>query len=198
MKLANRSQVPPPPHFRYKHPVSGAEFIRNSWENLRGDVTAHTTGNHYPPVSDDEIEQQMCENMGDAIKARFCIGDGKSVNSGLHWRDILQGTLTMASFLIAGRPLVSQEEAERRASICAKCPRNTQFTRPCGGLCEELRVATESIIGSKGTSLDGKLESCSVCKCHLKSKVWVPLEILQRHDSPEHQAEYPDFCWQKV
>lgn len=198
MRLANRTQVPPPPHFRYRHPVSGAEFTRNAWFQLRDDVTAHTKGNHYPDVSDEEIEQQMCENMGADIKERFCIGDGQTVRGGLHWKDILQGTATLASFLVAGRPLVEQAEAERRASICAKCPRNVTFSKPCGGLCEELQSVVKTIVGGNGTTLDAKLESCSVCKCHLKSKVWVPLDILKKHDAAEHQSEYPDACWLKT
>lgn len=199
MKLASRSQVPPG-LFRFRHPISGHEMSRHAWDLLRSDVTAHTTANNYPEVTDDEIESQMCERMGNKIAAQYCgDGNGLSVNGiTLGWRDILQGTQAMASFIIAGRPLVDQGEAERRAAICATCPRNVGFSKPCDGICGELQKVVESIVGAGGTSLDGKLESCSVCKCHLKSKVWIPLEILRKSDAPEHQGQYPDFCWQKA
>lgn len=198
MRLANRSHVPPPPHFRYKHPVSGWESIRHAWDLLRGDVTAHTEGNGYPPVSDEEIEQQMCENMGEDIKARFCNGDGLTVRGGLHWRELMSGTQVLLQHLLNGRKRVSQEEAERRAAICVQCPRNVSFTRPCGGMCPELESVVVGIVGGEKTSLDPKLEACSVCGCSLRAAVWVPIAQLSTQEDADFIEKAPEPCWKRA
>lgn len=197
MKLANRSQVPPPPHFRYKHPVSGAEFIKHNWDLLRGEVTAHTEGNGYPPVSDDEIDQQMCENMGQDLKERFCMGEGLTVRGGLHWRELIGGTQVFAQHLLNGRKRVSQERAEQRATICVACPRNSFYSKPCGGDCPEIDNLVVGIVGDGKTSLDAKLEACSVCGCVLRAAVWVPAEQLSTVLDADFIKNAPETCWKR-
>lgn len=198
MRLSNRSQVPPPPHFRYRHPVSGADFIRNAWDLLRGDVTSHTKGNGYPPVSDEEIETQMCENMGEEIKKRFCIGDGLTVKGGFHWRELLSGTQALANHILNGRKVVDQEEAERRATICAACPRNSAFSKPCGGNCPELETIVQAVVGGGKTTLDDKLEACSVCGCVLRALVWVPGAQLSTSTDADFIEKAPENCWKRA
>lgn len=198
MRIANRSRVPPPPHFRYKHPVSGMEFIRHAWPLLRGDVTVHTEGNGYPPVSDEEIEQQMCENMGAEIKARFCEGDGLTVRGGLHWKELIGATQVFLKHTLNGRKTVPQEEAERRAAICVACPRNLFYSKPCGGNCPELEEIVVGIVGGAKTSLDGKLEACSACGCVLRAAVWVPIPQLSSTEDADFIEKAPETCWKRA
>lgn len=198
MKLESLTKVPPG-LFRYRHPVSGHEEAFHSWQLLRAWVDSHCAGNGFAPVTDEEIQQQICERMGPKIAKQYCTGDGVTVDGvSLGWKDILTGTKVLASFLLAGRPLVDAAEAERRAAICKTCSRNVNFAKPCGGLCGELQEAVEAIVGANGTIHDLDLGACSVCKCHLKSKCWIPLEILKKSESDEHQAEYPAACWLKT
>lgn len=199
MKLNSRSQVPPAPnHFRYVHPISGREFIRHGWDLLRGDVTDHTKGNNYPPVSDEEIERQMCENMGDKAAKRFCAGDdGMSVGGVLHWRELVAGTQALLQHTLNGRQTVPPEEAERRAGICATCPRNSIYAKPCGGDCPEVDNVIVSVVGGGKTSIDDKLEACSVCGCVLRALVWVPGKQLSTIMDADFIEKAPEKCWKR-
>lgn len=171
----------PPGHFRFKHPVSGHEEAFHSWGRLRSWVTEHCEGNGYPPVSDAEIERQICERMGPKVAQRWCEGDGITVTGvRLGWYEIWNGTKVLASHILAGRPRVSAEEAERRAAICAPCERNVRFVNPCSGGCPELMEAVSSIVGAETTSRDSELLACSVCKCSNKAQVWVEAGSLEK------------------
>jgi len=195
MKLASYSKVPPG-NFRYKHPISGHEMNRHAWQLLLQDVRAHCAANGYPPVSDEEIELQMCQRFGDKIARQYCTGDGVSVRGvALGWQEIWNGTKVIASFIIGGRKVVEREEAERRAAICAPCSRNVLYAKPCGGDCPDLAATVSAIVGGEGTTLDHDLHACSVCACSNKAQVWVPIEHLKRGITPEMLEQFPAKCW---
>lgn len=198
MKLASRSQVPPG-LFRFRHPISGHEMSRHAWDLLRSDVTAHTRANNYPEVTDDEIESQMCERMGDKIAKQYCgDGNGLSVNGiTLGWRDLVAGTQALLQHTLNGRQTVPQEEAERRAGICATCPRNSSYAKPCGGDCPEVDNVIVSVVGGGKTSIDDKLEACSVCGCVLRALVWVPGKQLSTIMDADFIEKAPEKCWKR-
>lgn len=198
MKLSSRSKVPPG-LFRYRHPISGTEFNRHAWNLLRDDIGNHTRANNYAPVTDDEIEAQMCERMGDTVADQYCTGSGLSVNGiTLHWREVMSGTAVFLSDLFAGRPRVNQQEAERRAAICAPCPRNSIYAKPCGGDCPELTDVVKSIVGGGKTSLDDKLEACSVCGCANKAQIWMEIEHLAHGVGEDFIEKAPETCWKRA
>jgi hypothetical protein len=85
--------------------------------------------------------------------------------------------------------LVPREEAERRAKICVDCPKN-QSVRGCWGCAGLLKQVVGFLQGKKGTTVDSALESCGVCGCVLRAKVWMPLNT-------EDRLEYPSHCWQR-
>lgn len=85
--------------------------------------------------------------------------------------------------------LVPREEAERRAKICVSCPKN-QSVRGCWGCAGLLKQVVGFLQGQKGTTMDPALESCGVCGCVLRAKVWMPLNT-------EDGLEYPSHCWQR-
>jgi len=88
--------------------------------------------------------------------------------------------------------IVSQAEAERRASICRSCPMNRRVDGclGCGGV---LKVVKE-LVGARETSHDAALESCSVCHCYLRAKVWVGTSVLNQVEEGLDR-EYPEHCW---
>lgn len=197
MRLSG-TMLTPPGGYQFKHPISGLHFERHTWSLLRMDVTNHCAANGYPEVSDDEIQQQMCERLGPKLAKRFCTGDGVSVEGvSLKWTDILNGTKVMAGFILAGRPLVDRAEAERRAEICSLCSRNVPYHKPCGGDCPELEQVVTTIVGSEGTARDLELHACSVCRCSNKAQVWVPIEHLKRGVPDEMLPLFPETCWKK-
>lgn len=198
MKLASHSKVPPG-LFRYRHPVSGLEMSRHAWGLLRDDVDNHTRANNYPPVTDDEIETQMCERMGEQVAERYCDGEGLTVNGiTLHWRELLAGTSVLLTHLLGGRTVVGQEEANRRAAICAVCPRNSSYAKPCGGNCPELESAIKAVVGGGATPLDDKLEACSVCGCVNRAQVWVPIDTLSGSNDADFIEKAPETCWKRA
>lgn len=198
MKLRGHSQVPPG-QFRYRHPNSGFEMIRHAWDLLRSDVTAHCSANGFPPITDEEIERQMCENMGEEPASRYCEGDGLTVKGvGLHWKEIAAGTKALISHVLSGRQTVEQEEAERRAAICVTCERNVEYHRPCGGRCPEVDEVVKAVVGGGTTSLDDKLKACSVCGCVNRAAVWVEITHLSKGIGPDFVEKAPPTCWKRI
>lgn len=90
--------------------------------------------------------------------------------------------------------LVSQEEAELRASICAVCPHNKpQELNFCSGChtAKFVRDAAEAL-STRHTSYDNRLDTCELCSCSLKLKVFVPKEGMEDKNIQWH----PD-CWMR-
>ena len=114
--------------------------------------------------------------------------------------DVIHGTVVLASFIAAGSPAVSREEAERRAQICLKCEFNIRFPTPCTGVCGELLRIAQSLSGGQGTQYDRGLHSCSICRCYNAAQIWVPLEFLAKgvtEDMKKQFAAVPN-CWKQV
>lgn len=120
--------------------------------------------------------------------------------------NIFKGIPSFADFLwntwlSAGKNLVDQVEANRRAEICAQCHNNVQMdiglkVGCCGrGLSGVLNPITDKIIQNRTTPSDNQLKSCQLCGCYLRLKVWAPLEALQA--TKEDSNAWPDFCWMK-
>lgn len=78
-----------------------------------------------------------------------------------------------------GLEFASQEEAERRASICAGCRYQTEISGVCS-VCSGLPALMLKLISGKSTSQDEKLKHCQFCGCLNKAAVHYPLEALQK------------------
>jgi len=96
---------------------------------------------------------------------------------------------------------VTQEEANRRAAICASCPMNqTIYGLGCGSCSNVLtRIGSEvfSLIANKRTTSDDGLKNCAVCACSLKVIVHAPLSVLNENQDPERASEWPLHCWRR-
>jgi hypothetical protein len=88
---------------------------------------------------------------------------------------------------------VSQEEADRRAEICAGCALNQRAYLPgCGG-CSDLGARIFKFIGDKKTKQDASLQSCGHCGCQNSVIVWAPLEALLSNET--QLPPPPNWCW---
>ena len=90
--------------------------------------------------------------------------------------------------------LVDQDEAERRASICAVCPHNKpQELNFCSGChtAKFVRDAAEAL-STRHTSFDNRLDTCELCSCSLKLKCHVPKDGMEDKNIQWH----PD-CWMR-
>jgi hypothetical protein len=87
---------------------------------------------------------------------------------------------------------VSQEEADRRAAICAQCPKNVdqQVNFCIGCYARSLVSKVNDLLGSKRTAHDEKLKTCSACGCDLKLKTWIP-----KSGVADKTIDWPAHCW---
>ena len=87
--------------------------------------------------------------------------------------------------------LVDQDEANRRARICANCSANLHgICTSCPGN-EFFEVFGWFIRAGRKTPYDQALDTCAICKCLLRAKIWVRQETL--NDLSKH--EYLPNCW---
>lgn len=189
----------------YKQP----EFIKpfawvTSWHDLVTRVSSARSGYNatrkpgealldLDPGFEERLEHDFCEQNPRLPH----IENGEAYGRFITREDMIRFLVTMKNWLAAGRPIVSQEEAERRATICCgdgivpPCPYMVRVTGcfNCGEFAELIGMTA----GSPMTSKDDKLQSCGVCACILKrAKIHMPLDVMDTRG-----LKFPDFCWQK-
>ena len=176
MRLVSKNRVPYGGMWNTRDRVTGVTLSATTFDLLLEKAKAARRAAGVPVGAGfaDELEQWLCiDHPGEATRYDSRLPRKR----GLGLMDIVHGTQVMGKFLTSGRKLVSEQEAEYRASVCAKCPWNVSFTRPCAGICRELQELVLSLTGNRGTRFDDKLRACFVCRCFLKSAVHLPLEV---------------------
>ena len=103
----------------------------------------------------------------------------------------------LGKWVANGAPYVDQEVAEERAAICASCPNNVYNEFGCGNCTTKIQQIVSMIGGNRSTSLDDKLNSCSICSCNLKTAVHFPLDAQRDGLSEEIKEELraAEWCW---
>lgn len=86
----------------------------------------------------------------------------------------------------------SQEEADRRADICVKCPKNQRIDlKIYDEWADKVAVAS---VGDRKSAHHSELYNCTVCSCPMRSKVWYDGKL----EFTENEVrKFPVFCWQK-
>jgi len=116
-------------------------------------------------------------------------------------KKIWSGVKTLNDWIESGEPPVPSEISERRAAVCAACPKNTAgdftswFTKPAAGA---IKSQIEKLQDRKlSTTLDAKINVCDVCLCPLKLKVHTPLEYIRAHLSEAVLSDLQKVpnCW---
>lgn len=109
------------------------------------------------------------------------------------------GATTLASWFGEGGRPVSKEEGERRAAICAVCPKNGKgdwtrwFTEAASNLIRRQIEFGQSL--NLTTSVDPQLNVCEACSCPIKLKVWVDLKHILANTTEETKAKLDPSCW---
>ena len=137
----------------------------------------------------ESLRDEACAKMSDAapevLRQKRLIG----------WRDIKAFFLKVASWWKAGE-CVSQDEADRRAAICAGCELNqTAFLPGCPG-CTNMAAEVFKFIGGKKTASDAALKSCGHCGCQNSIIVWAPLDALVKNEA--ELPPVPARCWKRM
>lgn len=107
---------------------------------------------------------------------------------------MVNGARILADWIGDGGHVVGQEDAQRRADVCLKCPKhstNYSFAEPVADTIKsqlELKKHLEfRVRGEKS------LHVCSVCGCVLRLKVWLPWERIKLDE--DEKPNYPASCW---
>ena len=107
-----------------------------------------------------------------------------------------QGTAVVLDWLTSGGSPVAQELADKRASICAECPKNVEGSWYTTAPAELIKSTLEARKDLKlETPSDADLKSCDTCKCLLRLKVWCPLSHILSKSKPDILAAFPSNCW---
>lgn len=196
LRLKNRDLVVPEDgegrNFRFLNPETKHWSEASDYYTWSERIRLHRKANGLREISMAEAEEQLCKG----IPPEWCSRDkgdaSPSVNTRFGWSELVEGMKAFAKVIFTG--FVSQSEANRRASICGSCYFNIN---PSGcGTCNKMAGLITGPVAGRKTDYDASLKACAVCQCTLKSLVHFPLSALET--SPEKQAAYPDFCWQKI
>lgn len=188
----------PPDGWRYKVPDTGVTVKGSHWGHLLMRVEEHLVANNLPvPLNLEEyVENYMCglfPDMCEDVEIPKSPHKKKKMTVG----DVLRFTAMIGADMLNGRKRESNEEANRRANICADCVDNID-PDGCSG-CDRGRMEKliEKLTGSIATKHDSRLKSCRHCGCINKAQVWFPIDLLQRFTTVEVDKALPQHCWKK-
>lgn len=192
----------PPEGFVYRDPNTGMRFDGKSLTETVKLVVEHRKANGLPRQTAEEVDEDVQCQICHRVPRQFCKGTdhpdwelsgGSIINAAKALGKM------MAEGLGGGTPFVEQEEADRRASICAKCFHNRDLAG-CGIGCqikEKMREVFGATIGQRATPSDPRLFGCEVCGCHCKTIVWFKKDILNGGLDPQRIEEFKltPNCW---
>lgn len=114
------------------------------------------------------------------------------------WDDVRRFFNTLGDLLGSSKPLVSEEEQERRIAICLKCPKNASlgncsmcgwFGRKLSELAGGRKIKDEPLVHRRG---------CASCGCELGTKTAYPIDVLKMVDKRlPLKSEYDVSCWMR-
>lgn len=181
----------PPGGWRYIQPETGHAMVGITFRTLLNKVGDHRA--NMKIVSERnmaaEVEDAICQALSPEDQVAWCETGMRTLKS-ISWTEVAAFLKTAAAWVSGGQQLVTPQEAERRATICAGCPLNVGL-HGCGMCRRALQEVREKIL-NRGTSKDSVLEACGVCGCDNKTQVHVPLEVLKRGRAG---LQYPAWCW---
>lgn len=152
----------------------------------------------YVQPADDEAKTEVKKNsllqpishsqkLGDVVE-RVVRGVKRLINDA-------KGTAILTEWVGSGMEPVDMANAEQRARTCLQCPKNTVLGNLETAVAKKIseQETVRSKIGSRlPADVEENLNSCEVCGCYLKLKVWVPEKTLEGYTNVE---EFPADCW---
>lgn len=167
--------------FQLNLPAKGLVGRGTSFEHIRDNIRDWRKANAVPIGLgfEEELERELCYKYPAECEQTNPLVPPANIR--ITMDDLVAATKNLGSLKLAGTPLVSIEEANRRALICSQCPFQSDFSRPCGGICQSLKDAVQLVIGNQKTKYDDSLRACRVCKCFNAATVWVPLEYQTKY-----------------
>lgn len=176
-RIARRAASPYGGRYELDVPERGVVGKGSTFDHLVFSVEKYRRANGIPVGLGlaEEVEREVCVRYPDECSETDPRVPPSAIR--LNYEDVYHGTANIVNLTMAGRPLESQEEADRRAAICAACPFKRPYAKPCTYDCGPLRKLIDRFLTGGGkTKSDAALQACGVCKCECKVIVWVPLE----------------------
>jgi len=219
-RLADRSRLPPGGLRYYCAETNWFPTPHASFDETVRQIVEHRQKNRHlaerhgwsldpkdVAIELDAYNAKVCEEMN----WREYITDGLPGDSSTPFkrfakfvRNTITGIKTINEWDISTGRVVSQEQAEARARICARrpdgkpCPKNVQaglldfFTVEAANL---IKLQLEAKSNRKlATSLDSELGICDACGCINTLKVWCPKDIVDLM-KPEQRERLDPLCW---
>lgn len=183
----------PPNGYRYVVPETGTEIIAwdaFSWFDL-AKQNLKANGFTVP----DDLEARMQDQLCSTLEPEWCSQVDPNhpyVSTRISWSDVKAGIQVYSNWIAQGTPVVSQEEADRRAKICASCYLNVNVEG-----CFACHKLAGLLTWNERTRYDDSLKACAVCHCLNRAQVHFPIDVLESSDTDERQQFYPSYCWKK-
>jgi hypothetical protein len=193
MRVQN-SRVTPPGGWQWRA-SDGQLITATGFDTFMSKVRAWHEANGVP-LDVEAFEDALCRSLG--IEDTHCAQPPKfRPSAGFPTLGDLKSFLNLLRIRMNTPDedrVVEQAEAERRASICRTCPMNRRVDGclGCGGVLKMVR----EIVGARTTTHDAALETCSVCHCFIRAKIWVSKGILDQVEDGMDR-EYPEHCWMR-
>lgn len=216
LRLITPNQIPYGGKFQTVDRLTNLPISGSTFKLLMDDLRAKRRANGFGEAGleiEEEVQQWLCEDLiaqhGDAHQeCEVCDANRPRIRN-LGLSDIVSGTKVLLSVALEGgkaliglgeSPLVEQDEANRRAEICARCKFNVTFAKPCTGICAELAVVVNAVKAGRSTPYDNDLHSCSVCGCFAAAHVWPRLDLLAKGISEEQKKQFAAVpnCWKQI
>lgn len=202
LRLKNPAETPPGYWTYPRHPERPTTSDPNDFiwggdlQNLVAKVHEFRVINGLPLGDPEaEIQDYICRTRGaQCVPANPAKPlPGRKARGG----DVARFLSAMASWMENGG-YVEQDEAERRAEICAGCQYNTPVDDAgCFG-CFGLAARVMQVIGNRKTRLDGSLQFCGVCGCNNAVQAFVPMDVLAKAHKLEQFPEDIGLPGQKI
>jgi hypothetical protein len=189
MKI-NHNASTPNGKWRWRDPVTGSYITNFSASKLIAAVRSFLSSNGREPMTNDQIEHSICEQMG--LKPPYCESTTATPTLGVTFETLGRFFTTAKNWILGGANLAPMELVNQRAEVCATCPRNVR-AGGCTSCDERLGevLAMDGIlpVGRRPDASD-RLHNCSQCGCRLNLKVQLPAESYV-----DDTVAYPEWCW---
>lgn len=192
----------PPGYWRFQQEGSPEPIRGGDYGDLLAKVADYRIINSLPLGDvEAEVNDWLCRNTG----AKCVPANPAKPMPGRKARgqDVATFLRALAQW-VRSDEVVSQDEAEKRAEVCAGCTWNVESIDSCLG-CFGLLARIMQIIGNRKTRMDSVLKFCGRCGCSLPVVAFAPMAALDRaHSNADFKGVEtgqtegdgtPTLCW---
>lgn len=205
-----KSNIPVPPgKYTFIVPETGFRAVAYTKEELFSILLSHHRANglNLRPDWKEIVEDRICQGLPpgwckytshqgrDSSPYRECSTKGvKLLEAAKSFSKFL------TQFISKGEDVyTTQEEADARSEICAKCPFNvtTGECLSCGAMAGLTKLISK-LKKNYTSKYESHLMNCCRCGCSLKYLIHIKREVLNACQTEENMLSYPKWCWKRA